>query len=84
LARKFLRFFVWSERKNRRRQKLILQVEGLRLLATGGTASAAATLIERLGGEVVEVACLIELEGLNGRAHLNRPFYSLVSIEVDE
>lgn len=54
------------------------------LLATGGTANAAATLIERLGGEVVEVACLIELEGLNGRANLNRPFYSLISIEVDE
>ena len=54
------------------------------LLATGGTAAAAATLIERLGGKVVEVACLIELEGLQGRAKLNRSFYSLISIEVDE
>jgi adenine phosphoribosyltransferase len=54
------------------------------LLATGGTAKAAAALIERLGGEVVEVACLIELEGLNGRKNLGRPFYSLISIEVDE
>lgn len=54
------------------------------LLATGGTASAAAALVERLGGEVVEVACLIELVGLHGRENLNRPFYSLVSIEVDE
>lgn len=54
------------------------------LLATGGTASAAAALIERLGGKVVEVACLIELEGLHGRENLKRPFYSLISIEVDE
>jgi len=54
------------------------------LLATGGTAAAASTLIERLGGEVVEIACLIELVGLHGRENLKRPFYSLVSIEVDE
>ena len=54
------------------------------LLVTGGTAAAAATLVERLGGEVVEVACLIELVGLEGREHLNRPFYSLLTIEVDE
>ncbi len=54
------------------------------LLATGGTAAAAATLVERLGGKVVEVACLIELEGLHGRENLKHPFYSLISIEVDE
>jgi adenine phosphoribosyltransferase len=54
------------------------------LLATGGTASAAAMLIERLGGKVVEIACLIELEGLHGREKLKHPFYSLISIEVDE
>ncbi len=54
------------------------------LLATGGTAAAASTLVERLGAEVVEVACLIELEGLDGRQNLNRPFYSLISIEVEE
>lgn len=54
------------------------------LLATGGTATAAATLIERLGGKVVEVACLIELAGLHGRENLKYPFYSLISIEVAE
>lgn len=54
------------------------------LLATGGTAKAAASLVERLGAEVVEVACLIELAGLNGRENLDRPFYSLVSIDVEE
>ncbi|MDO4197775.1 MAG: adenine phosphoribosyltransferase [Erysipelotrichaceae bacterium] len=40
------------------------------LLATGGTAKAACQLVERLGGEVVGVAFLIELEGLNGREAL--------------
>ena len=54
------------------------------LLATGGTATAAATLVERLGGTVVEVACLIELVGLHGRENLKYPFYSLLSIEVEE
>lgn len=54
------------------------------LLATGGTANAAAELVQRLGAEVVEVACLIELEGLNGRKNLKVPFYSLITIEVDE
>lgn len=36
------------------------------LLATGGTARAAAELIERLGGEVVGIAFLVELVGLGG------------------
>lgn len=54
------------------------------LLATGGTANAAATLIERLGGKIVEIACLIELKGLHGRENLKHPFFSLISIEVDE
>ncbi len=40
------------------------------LLATGGTAAAAVRLIERLGGEVVKIIFLIELEGLEGRKKL--------------
>lgn len=40
------------------------------LLATGGTARAAAHLIERLGGQVVGFGFLIELTFLNGRANL--------------
>ena len=39
------------------------------LIATGGT-EAIIKLIERLGGEVVKVVFLIELEGLNGREKL--------------
>jgi adenine phosphoribosyltransferase len=40
------------------------------LLATGGTASAAAGLVKRIGGTVHALAFLIELVGLNGRAKL--------------
>ncbi|PIP13288.1 MAG: adenine phosphoribosyltransferase [bacterium (Candidatus Stahlbacteria) CG08_land_8_20_14_0_20_40_26] len=40
------------------------------LLATGGTASAICRLVERLGGEVISVAFLIELESLKGREKL--------------
>jgi adenine phosphoribosyltransferase len=40
------------------------------LLATGGTASATADLVRRLGGDVLALAFLIELVGLNGRQRL--------------
>lgn len=40
------------------------------LMATGGTAKAAADLIERLGGEVAGFAFMIELSFLNGRQKL--------------
>ncbi|MCR5225978.1 MAG: adenine phosphoribosyltransferase [Eubacterium sp.] len=48
-------------------QKVILVDD---LIATGGTMKAAADLIQELGGEVVKMLFLIELEGLNGRAKL--------------
>jgi adenine phosphoribosyltransferase len=37
------------------------------LLATGGTAGATIKLVERLGGTVVGLGCVIELDFLNGR-----------------
>ena len=49
------------------------------LLATGGTASAAAQLVERLGGEVVACAFVIELTALKGRDRLaGYPAMSLI------
>lgn len=49
------------------------------LLATGGTARAAAELLEALGAEVVETAFVIELAFLNGRAALEgRPVHALL------
>ena len=40
------------------------------LLATGGTVEAAISLIEQMGGNVVGIAFLIELEALKGRERL--------------
>jgi adenine phosphoribosyltransferase len=40
------------------------------VLATGGSAVAAAGLVTRLGGEVLQVSVLLELTGLGGRARL--------------
>ena len=42
------------------------------LLATGGTSAAAAALIRKAGGDLVEAQFLIELEFLNGRKQLDR------------
>src|SRR5215831_4351042 len=49
------------------------------LLATGGTAAAAAALVQRLGAEILEISFLIELSFLGGRQKLkNYPIRSLV------
>lgn len=41
------------------------------LLATGGTVEATVKLVERLGGKVVGIAFVIELEALDGIRHLD-------------
>ena len=49
------------------------------MLATGGTARAAARLVERLGGKIVGIATLIELEFLEGRKQIEGyEFFSLI------
>jgi adenine phosphoribosyltransferase len=50
------------------------------VLATGGTARATAKLVERLGGKVIGIACLIELGFLKGRDNLaGYDFFSLIT-----
>jgi len=49
------------------------------LLATGGTAAAAATLIDRIGAQCTEACFLIELDFLEGRKKLDIPVYSVIS-----
>lgn len=48
------------------------------LLATGGTASAAARLIERVGAKCVEACFIIELTFLDGKSKLDVPIYSII------
>jgi len=49
------------------------------LLATGGTAEAAAQLLEKVGAKILEAAFFIELSGLGGRQKIqNCPVRSLV------
>jgi adenine phosphoribosyltransferase len=51
------------------------------LLATGGTAGAAAALVERLGGDIAGFAFLIELSALGGSAVLGgRPYTALLRV----
>jgi adenine phosphoribosyltransferase len=49
------------------------------VLATGGTATAVASLVERLGGQVLGLGFLVELDFLNGREKLaGREIFSLL------
>ncbi len=55
------------------------------LLATGGTAAAAAKLIEKLGGEVVQVSFVMELTFLNGREKLKGfPVKSIITYDSED
>ena len=54
------------------------------LVATAGTASAAANLIQKLGGEIVECSFIVELPDLHGREKLEKKglkVFSLVEFE---
>jgi len=48
------------------------------LIATGGTANAVCKMVEKMGGEVVALEFLIELEFLKGREKLEK--YNLISL----
>lgn len=56
------------------------------LLATGGTAQAAATLVQKMGGRVVECAFLVDLPDIGGRQRLENeglPVFALCEFEGD-
>jgi adenine phosphoribosyltransferase len=54
------------------------------LLATGGTAGAAAALVDQLGGDIVGFSFLIELSALGGSAALGgRPYTALLRMNTD-
>lgn len=50
------------------------------LLATGGTASAAAKLVEKLGGKVIGFAFIVELSSLGGGMILRQKGYNVHSM----
>ena len=54
------------------------------LLATGGTIKANAELVEKLGGEIVGIGFLIELEYLHGRQALGNKYdvFSIVNFKT--
>jgi adenine phosphoribosyltransferase len=70
--------------------RLELHVDGIRpgervlvvddLLATGGTAEATLQLVRKAGGEIVACCFLVELAFLRGRARLDVPVRSLVTV----
>jgi len=56
------------------------------LIATGGTAEAACQLLEKVGGQVVECAFVIDLPDLGGRGRLEKrgkPVFALSAFEGD-
>ncbi len=50
------------------------------LIATGGTALAAATLIEMVGGEIVECVFVVDLPDLGGRPRLHAKGYGTFAL----
>jgi adenine phosphoribosyltransferase len=54
------------------------------LIATGGTAAATASLVSKLGGEVIEFAFVIELSFLNGRERLKpHEVFSIIQYDTE-
>jgi len=51
------------------------------LIATGGTACAAAHLIDKVGATCVEACFIIELTFLNGREKFDIPVYSVLQVD---
>jgi len=55
------------------------------LIATGGTAEASCKLIEKLGGEIIECAFIIDLPDLKGKEKLKKyPVFSVVEFKEEK
>ncbi|KAG9769657.1 hypothetical protein KCU88_g6828, partial [Aureobasidium melanogenum] len=52
------------------------------LIATGGSAAAAGTLVEKCGGKLMGYVFIIELSFLKGRDKLNAPVYTLLESQA--
>ncbi len=50
------------------------------LIATGGTAEAAASLVKKIGGEIVECAFVIDLPDIGGRQRLEKHGYKVFAL----
>lgn len=50
------------------------------LIATGGTASSAVSLIKKVGADCVEACFILELDFLNGRKDIDTEVYSVIQI----
>jgi adenine phosphoribosyltransferase len=51
------------------------------LIATGGTAKAAASIIDKVGANCVEACFIMELSFLNGKEGIQSPVYSVLKID---
>jgi len=51
------------------------------LLATGGTVNAVCNLVEKLGGNIIECAFIVELDFLKGREKIKYPVFTIIHYE---
>jgi len=65
-----------SENSDGKGAKVLLMDD---LIATGGTAKAAVSLIDKVGAECVEVCFIMELSFLKGREGIHVPVYSVLN-----
>ncbi|KAL2041918.1 hypothetical protein N7G274_005105 [Stereocaulon virgatum] len=53
------------------------------IIATGGSAAAAGSLVKKLGGDLLGYVFILELDFLKGRDELDAPVYTLLSSQPD-
>ncbi|KAH8726155.1 phosphoribosyltransferase-like protein [Phaeosphaeriaceae sp. PMI808] len=54
------------------------------IIATGGSASAAGTLVKKLGGSIMGYVFILELDFLKGRDKLDAPVYTLLASQEEK